>query len=186
MENSHLILLVVFYLMIKTKTKSLLRSISLLEHLQWWSSTNINHKIQKVVLLDRLKGPSDVSRFDSSVTSDLKESGKTVRAVFQFPPFEFAEDSDSGEGGCDDDCTPENFVHGFNYVDPKLLLTSNVDAKLLTSPSVDQKLLTSSSVDQKLLTTSNVEKHQQQTPTSPTKVDDATVDMKNRTWRQKI
>jgi hypothetical protein len=138
-----------------------------------------------------LKGPSDVSRFDSSVTSDLKESGKTVRAVFQFPPFEFAEDSDSGEGGCYDDCTPENFVHGFNYVDPKLLLTSNVDAKLLTSPSVDQKLLTSSSVDQKLLTsssvdqklltTSNVEKHQQQTPTSPTKVDDATVDMKNRT-----
>ena len=75
-----------------------------------------------------------MSRFDSTVTSDTKESGKTVRADF-LPQCVFADDSDSGE--CeDDDCTPENFVHGFNYVDPRLIAemkesSKNVEAKIV-------------------------------------------------------
>jgi hypothetical protein len=87
-----------------------------------------------------LNGPSDVSRFDSTVTSDTKENGKTVRAEFDFlPQCVFADDSDcdSGEGGCEDECTAENFVHGFNYVDPRLIDDMNVE----TSQVVDANIV---------------------------------------------
>ena len=85
-----------------------------------------------------MNGPSDVSRFDSTVTSDTKENGKTVRADFDFlPQCVFADDSDSGEGGCDDeDCTPENFLHGFNYVDPQLIVDMNVDAAKVVEANI--------------------------------------------------
>jgi hypothetical protein len=77
----------------------------------------------------RLNGPTDVSRFDPNVTSDTRDSGKTVNADFR---FEFVDDSDSGEG-CDDD--DAGYVDGFNYVDPKLVPAGNVE----TSKSGDPK-----------------------------------------------
>ena len=62
-----------------------------------------------------------MSRFDTSVTSDNKDSGKTVKAEFRVPDLYSINDSDSGEG-CDMD--DGYFIEGFDYIDPKLMKSS--------------------------------------------------------------
>jgi len=120
-----------------------------------------------------------VSRFDASVTSDTKESGKTVRADFHDPPFEFAEDSDSGEGGfSEEDCSiPPNFVQGFNYVDPRLaekVLSTNVEP-ILSQQITSNQVVVVVGVDKQQM------QQQQQQPSSPSKVVDPNNETKNRT-----
>ena len=87
-----------------------------------------------VNVVSRLLGPDDVSRFDAQVTSDTKESGKTVKAEYRFPGSKFVEDSDSGEG-CDVDADVDDasYVHDFNYIDPRFMASAPASASASAS-----------------------------------------------------